>query len=147
MYVILPPQDFVINELISYLSKDAYETAIKSLQSTEVLLRMPKAKVETSLLLNASLQKMGIRTAFTGAADFKGIYEMGPLSLGLVKQTCYVEISEKGTEAAAVTSVQVRLTAVSPNTLKRMTVDRPFLFFIRDTQDGNILFAGKIVNL
>lgn len=147
MYVLLPPQDIDINELISYLSKDAYETAIKSLQSTEVLLRMPKAKVETSLLLNASLQKMGIRTAFTGAADFKGISEMGPLSLGLVKQKCYVEISEKGTEAAAVTSAQIRMTSARPPQYVRMTVDRPYLFFIADTQESNILFAGRIMNL
>ena len=147
MYVLLPPQDIDINELISYLSKDAYETAITSLQSTEVLLRMPKAKVETSLLLNASLQKMGIRTAFTGAADFKGISEMGPLSLGLVKQKCYVEISEKGTEAAAVTSAQIRMTSARPPQYVRMTVDRPYLFFIADTQESNILFAGRIMNL
>ena len=147
MYVLLPPQDIDINELISYLSKDAYETAIKSLQSTEVLLRMPKAKVETSLLLNASLQKMGVRTAFTGAADFKGISEMGPLSLGLVKQKCYVEISEKGTEAAAVTSAQIRMTAARPAQYVRMTVDRPYLFFITDTQESNIIFAGRIMNI
>ena len=147
MYVLLPPQDIDINELISYLSKDAYETAIKSLQSTEVLLRMPKAKVETSLLLNASLQKMGIRTAFTGAADFKGISEMGPLWLGLVKQKCYVEISEKGTEAAAVTSAQIRMTSARPPQYVRMTVDRPYLFFIAHTQESNVLFAGRIMNL
>lgn len=147
MYVLLPPEDMDINELISYLSQESYDAAMNSLQSKEVLLKMPKVKVETSLLLNQSLQHMGIRTAFTGAADFKGISEMGPLSLGLVKQKCYVEISEKGTEAAAVTSAQIRMTALRPSQYVRMTVDRPYLFFVTDKQESNILFAGRIMNL
>ena len=147
MYVLLPPQDLDINELIGYLSKDAYTTALNALKSTEVLLRMPRVKVETSLLLNESLEEMGIRTAFTSAADFTAIAEMGPLSLGLVKQKCYVDISEKGTEAAAVTSAQIRMTSARPAPYVRMTVDRPFLFFITDTQESDILFAGRIMNL
>lgn len=147
MYVLLPPEDMDINELIGYLSQESYDAAMNSLQSKEVLLKMPKVKVETSLLLNQSLQHMGIRTAFTGAADFKGISEMGPLSLGLVKQKCYVEISEKGTEAAAVTSAQIRMTALRPSLYVRMTVDRPYLFFVTDKQESNILFAGRIMNL
>ena len=147
MYVLLPPQDMDINELIEYLSEEAYTTALSALKSTDVLLKMPKVKVETSLLLNNSLQEMGIRTAFTPAADFSAIAEMGPLSLGLVKQKCYVDISEKGTEAAAVTSAQIRMTSARPAPYVRMTVDRPFLFFITDTQESNILFAGRIMNL
>ena len=90
---------------------------------------------------------MGIETAYTPAADFKGISAMGPLSLGTVKQKCYIDVTEKGTEAAAVTSVQVRLTSVSPVSVARMTVDRPFLFFISDSQTDNVLFVGKVVNL
>ena len=133
--------------MIEYLSEDAYTTALNSMKSAEVMLQMPKVKVETSLLLNSSLNELGIKTAFTPAADFKGIAEMGPLCLGLVKQKCYVDISEQGTEAAAVTSAQIRLTAARPSSYIRMTVDRPFLFFITDTQKSNILFAGRIMNL
>ena len=91
---------------------------------------------------------MGVRTAFTGAADFKGISETGPLVVSQVKQKCYIDITETGTEAAAVTSIMVRLTSVRPEIdLKVMTVDRPYLFFIADKESDNILFAGKIVNL
>ena len=59
----------------------------------------------------------------------------------------HVEISEKGTEAAAVTSAQIRLTSVGPSSYEKMTVDRPFVFFITDTQKDNIMFAGRIMNL
>ena len=90
---------------------------------------------------------MGIESAFTAGADFSGIAAMGPLCLDSVKQKCYIDVSEKGTEAAAVTIAQVRLTSVSPTVVKTMNVDRPFLFFIADSETDNILFAGKIVDL
>ena len=109
---------------------------------------MPSFKIETSMLLNRSLQNMGIRTAFTSAADFGGIAEMGPLVLDQVKQKCYVGVSEKGTEAAAVTAAQIRLTSARP-VLKVpvMRVDRPFFFVIADNENRKVLFAGKIVNM
>jgi serpin B len=58
-----------------------------------------------------------------------------------------VDIAESGTEAAAVTSIQVRLTSMRPELdVKVMTVDRPYVFFIADKYSEDILFAGKIVN-
>ena len=117
------------------------------LDSREVIIAMPKFKLETSLILNEALQDMGIETAFSGAADFGGITAMGNLAIAQVKQKCYIDVTEEGTEAAAVTSVQVRLTSADRNPVARMTVDRPYIFFIQDSQSGNILFAGKVVDL
>lgn len=147
MYVLLPSEGLDVNKVIPYLGEKAYDAAIAALQPKEVLLRFPKAKVETSLLLNETLQSMGIKTAFTSAADFKGIAEMGPLVLDQVKQKCFVEISEKGTEAAAVTVAQIRLTSVRPSSYVTMTVNRPYLFFIVDTRNNNVMFAGRVMNL
>lgn len=147
MFVLLPAEGMDINEAVEYLSEDLYNEAMKTLEPKEVLLRMPKAKIETSLLLNETLQSMGIKSAFTSAADFKGISEMGPLVLDQVKQKCYVEISEKGTEAAAVTVAQIRLTSARPSSYVKMTVDRPYIFFIVDTQNSNVMFAGRVMNL
>lgn len=147
MFVLLPSEGMDINEAVEYLSEDLYNEAMKTLEPKEVLLRMPKAKIETSLLLNETLQSMGIKSAFTSAADFKGISEMGPLVLDQVKQKCYVEISEKGTEAAAVTVAQIRLTSARPSSYVKMTVDRPYIFFIVDTQNSNVMFAGRVMNL
>lgn len=147
MYIVLPPANMDVNSVIPYISESAYDAAMGMLAAGEVIVEMPKFKLEASFLLNDALEKMGIQTAFSGAADFSGISAMGPLSLSQVKQKCYIDVSEKGTEAAAVTSAQVRLTSVAPSRVMRMTVDRPFLFFIADTQAENILFAGKIVDL
>ena len=147
MYVVLPAAGMDVETMLSYVNESIYDKAMSMLSPVKVKLTMPKLRLETSMVLNKPLQKMGIRTAFTPAADFKGISEMGPLVLNQVKQKCFIDVSEKGTEAAAVTSVGVRLTAARPETVVTMNVDRPYLFFISDRTDGNILFAGKVVNL
>lgn len=149
MYVVLPPRNWDANSIIPHIGESAYDAAMNMLSDREVVLRMPKVKLETSLILNEAIQKMGVKSAFTSAADFKGISAMGPLVLDQVKQKCYIDIAEKGTEAAAVTVAQIRLTAARPGaqTAAVMTVDRPYLFFIADHETSNILFAGKVVNL
>ena len=148
MYIVLPPEGADINKLISKMDEAAYHAAMDMLSQQKVRLFLPRFKVETSMLLNKPLQSMGIKTAFTAAADFSGIAEMGPLVLGKVKQKCYIDVTEKGTEAAAVTSAQIRLTSVRPVAqMPIMRVDRPFVFVIADADNKNILFAGKIVNL
>lgn len=148
MFVILPPAGMKIEALLPYVNESTYDAAMKMFAPVEVKFRMPKVKLETEMLLNDVLMGMGVRTAFTGAADFKGIAEMGPLVVSQVRQKCYVDIAESGTEAAAVTSIQMRLTSVRPESdVKTMTVDRPYVFFIADKTSDNILFAGKIVNL
>ena len=148
MFVVLPPAGMKIESVLPYVNENVYRSAMNMLAPVEVKFRMPKVKMETELLLNDALMGMGVRTAFTSAADFKGISEMGPLVVSQVKQKCYVDIAETGTEAAAVTAVMVRLTAVRPDPdLKTMTVDRPYVFFIADKESDDILFAGKIVNL
>lgn len=149
MFVALSPAGADLDKLIPHITEGAFNSALEMMSPKRVKLSLPKFKVETFMLLNKALQNMGIRTAFTPAADFRGIAEMGPLVLDQVKQKCYVEVAEKGTEAAAVTVAQIRLTSVrvNPEDMAVMTVDRPFVFMIADGYTGNILFAGKIVNL
>lgn len=148
MYVVLPPVGSDVDKLLAGMNASAYEAAIGMLEQREVRLMMPKFKIETSMLLNKPLMNMGIETAFTSAADFSGIAEMGQLVLDLVKQKCYMDVSEGGTEAAAVTSAQMRLTSVRPVAdVPVMRVDRPFYFVISDAEGKKILFAGKIANL
>jgi serpin B len=147
MYVLLPSEGMKLSDAVPYLNEKTYDAAVSALAPKEVLLRMPKAKIETSMVLNPVLMDMGIKTAFTSAADFKGIAEMGPLVLDQVKQKCYVEIAEKGTEAAAVTVAQVRMTSARPTQYVTMTVNRPYMFFIVDTQNSNVMFAGRVMNL
>ena len=141
MVVVLPEN---VNDVLSHVDAASFDAALAGLRKQQVALRMPKFRLETSLILDKALQKMGLKTAYSAAADFKGISESGQLTLGTVKQKCYIDVTEKGTEAAAVTSAQICLTSV-PRYV-RMTIDRPFLFMIHDAQTNNILFLGKVVN-
>lgn len=145
MYILLPPPGMSPDDVIPHISEYALNSAIKLMAPKDVVLRMPKFTLETEMLLNEPLQKMGLESAFSAAANFKGISAMGPLSLSVVKQKCYIDVSERGTEAAAVTSAQVRMTAVRAP--QEFTVDRPFIYIIASDEGKNILFAGKTVNL
>lgn len=145
MYVILPPAGMSPESILPYISESLYRSAMSMLQPKEVALNMPQFRMETSLVLNKTLERMGVTTAFSSAADFKGISVMGPLRLDVIKQKCYLDVNTKGTEAAAVTGAQIRMTSVRP--VVSMNVDRPFLFVIADMENKMPLFAGKIVNI
>lgn len=145
MYVILPPAGMSPESILPYISESLYRSAMSMLQPKEVALNMPQFRMETSLILNKTLERMGVTTAFSSAADFKGISVMGPLRLDVIKQKCYIDVNTKGTEAAAVTGAQIRMTSVRP--VVSMNVDRPFLFVIADVENKMPLFAGKIVNI
>ncbi len=145
MYIILPPAGMSPESILPYISESLYRSAMSMLQPKEVALNMPQFRMETSLVLNKTLERMGVTTAFSSAADFKGISVMGPLRLDVIKQKCYIDVNTKGTEAAAVTGAQIRMTSVRP--VVSMNVDRPFLFIIADVENKMPLFAGKIVNI
>ncbi len=145
MYIVLPPADMNIDSAVPFLGEGIYRTAMGQLAMKEISLTMPKYKLTASLVLNEALERMGVRDAFGAAADFKAVSASGKLRLDVVKQKCYIDVNEEGTEAAAVTGAQIRMTSVVPETF--MTIDRPFLFMIADNANDNVLFAGKIVNL
>ena len=147
MYILLPPSGISLSSLMPHLSAQTVNSALGMLKPQRVHLTMPKLRLEGGMNLNPVLEKMGVVTAFSSAADFKGIAEMGPLVLDQVKQKCYIDIAEKGTEAAAVTVAQMRLTSVRPDLCIEMNVNRPYMFFIADIQNSNVLFAGRITKL
>ena len=146
MYVVLPPEGMDPETVLPYIGESVYNMDMGMLQPEQVRFSMPKVRLETSMNLNKTLGKMGVKTAFSGAADFKEISVSGPLVLDEVAQNCYIDITESGTEAAAVTSAAISLTSLRPQeNVKTMKVDRPYIFFIADSE--NILFTGKILNL
>ena len=147
MLVFLPAQDVSPDSVLPYLNEDAYKEALSSMQKKEVILRFPKFKIETTTMLNGVLAAMGAKKVFTPSAELGGISD-GRIAVDEVKQKCFVEVNEEGSEAAAVTSIGVRLTSVRVEPLPvRMTVDRPFLFAITDMETDSILFVGRIMNL
>jgi serpin B len=106
---------------------------------------MPRFELRYEAKLNDVLAAMGMEVAFDPYnADFTRMYGDGGLFISAVKHKAFVKVDEEGTEAAAVTSVEVGATSAPDNF--EMRVDRPFLFVIRENHSGTILFIGKIVN-
>ena len=115
----------------------------------DVRLTMPRFGVETRFDLAKALSSIGMPLAFSPAtADFSGIASPpeGPLYISKVIHQANIDVDEKGTEAAAATAI-VMMAGGGPNTIPiTFTVDRPFLFLLRDTQTGAVLFMGRVVD-
>ena len=77
--------------------------------------------------------------------DFSGISELKPLYIQSAVHKAYVDVNEVGTEAAAVTGIEVGTTAVGPPPLI-FRADHPFIFLIQDNETNQILFFGRVVN-
>ncbi|HEV2453969.1 MAG TPA: serpin family protein [Verrucomicrobiae bacterium] len=105
----------------------------------------PKFRLNFQALLNGPLQGLGMQDAFIpGSANFSGM-SGDPLCVSEVLQKSYVNVDEQGTEAAAVTTVRIRATAMMrPLPPFEMIVDRPFFFVISDRFTGTILFMGVV---
>jgi len=150
MTVLLPTQDKDIDELISELNDGNWNEWTGNLAEEEVKLYLPKFTLEYELELNDVLKALGMEVAFDDVeADFGRMYDTDQVEENLyiakVKHKTFVEVNEEGTEAAAVTSVEMRFESVGPSgTIMR--VNRPFIFAIRENHSGSILFAGKIIN-
>lgn len=89
------------------------------------------------------LAGMGMPAAFDDA-DFSGMTGKRDLFIGHVVHKAFVAVDEEGTEAAAATAVEMKLTAILEGV--EMTVDRPFVFLIRDNHTGATLFMGRVLN-
>ncbi|HTU05910.1 MAG TPA: serpin family protein [Trebonia sp.] len=112
----------------------------------QVDLSLPRFRVDASFQLNDTLQGLGVRTAFSpGLADFSGITTDEPLYISAVLHKAFIDVGEKGTEAAAATAVAMRTLALvrKPQPDVRLVFDRPFLFVITDTESGLPLFLGQ----
>lgn len=146
MYIFLPSKESGIMNVDQYINEHALREGIQYLADTKVNLSVPKFKVESDMSLVKTLETMGVRTAFSSAADLSGIAH-GPLAVSDVLQKTVVEVDEKGSEAAAVTAVVVGLTSARVERTPSMTVDRPFFYLIADMEAERILFCGRVMNL
>ena len=145
MFIILPDKSTAISKLENSLTPNMLETWLSSVRKQRVDLTIPKFKMEQSFDLNKMLIQMGMPSAFdTSKANFSGMDGKLDLYIGNVLHKTFVEVSEKGTEAAAATAVVMRMTAVlNPQQPAVFKADRPFIFLIRDNTTGAILFIGR----
>lgn len=150
MYVFLPDEASSLELFHERLSNSTWDTWMRSFASRKGRIVLPRFRLEYEASLKQSLSALGMAVAFDGGrANFTGMF-MAPgvnAYINDVMHKTFVDVNEEGTEAAAVTSVEMRLTtAMEPERPFEMIVDRPFFFAIRDEKTGLVLFMGSIVN-
>jgi len=106
---------------------------------------IPKFRAESSFSLNGMLSQSGMADAFSRAADFSGINGRRDLEVSAAVHKAFVDVSEKGTEAAAATGFAVHAMATRRERRIVFRADHPFAFFLRDIASGAILFEGRLV--
>jgi serine protease inhibitor len=146
MVIILPDADRTLTQLMDQLSIENWESWREQFSVKEGQLYLPRFTTRYDKQLNQALSAMGMTEAFDdGRADFSGMRPVPPaLFISQVRHVAYVDVNEAGTEAAAVTSVEMGITSAMPIETFLMQVDRPFFFAIEETSTGSILFTGLI---
>ncbi len=147
MYIFLPRRESNLNTLLDNLNAENWENWMSQFREQEVLLAMPKFKLEYEKTLNTPLESLGMDIVFApGLADFSRMATLEILGknlyIGEVLHKAVVEVNEEGTEAAAVTSVGIRATSAPP----AFIVDQPFFFAIRDNDTKTVLFMGIVAD-
>ena len=137
MYIFLPNRDSNLNRFLRNLNAENWERWIAQFQDRRHEMMLPRFRLEYEVSLNDTLEALGMGIAFSSGADFSG---MGPnLFISEVRHKTFVEVNEKGTEAAAVTAIVG--TKSVPSIFR---VDRPFFFAIYDAETETILFMGAV---
>lgn len=146
MFVFLPHENQQTRAISSALSVTNLDHRMQELNSNDVILHLPKFKIEGSYSLKPTLSKLGIQDAFTKAADFSNIDGHKDLFVSEVVHKTFIEVNEEGSEAAAATGIVVREFASidPPPRPVEFNVNRPFMFFIRDNDHHVTLFSGVI---
>jgi serpin B len=148
MVVIVPDRRFAFLE--EELSAAALAEWMKAIRPQRVQVFLPRFKVEMAqpLSLVEPLQALGMKAAFDDRkADFSGMHTGGEkVCITAILHKAFVDVTEAGTEAAAATGAVIGLRSAPAGEPKVFRADRPFLFLIRDTKTGSVLFLGRYTN-
>jgi serine protease inhibitor len=146
MLVILPEESSTLDDLHDKLWAD-HSRWRQPFQQKRGEIKLPRFKIEYGEQLKETLKSMGMTLAFdANKANFSGMAPVPPnLFISAVNHKTFVEVNEKGTEAAGATSAHVSVTSAPIDKPFQMTINRPFFFAIEDRQTGAWLFVGSIV--
>ncbi|MBW4577202.1 MAG: serpin family protein [Aphanothece sp. CMT-3BRIN-NPC111] len=146
LYIFQPKQNTSLDAFYKQMNTQNWEQWISQFRMRDGSIRVPRFKLEYDIELSSALKALGMESAFDPyTANFTEMSSI-PVNIDQVKHKTFVEVNEEGTEAAAVTSVNIVTTSARiPEEPFRMVVDRPFFCAIRDNQTGTVLFMGSIV--
>lgn len=144
MTVILPLAGKTTTDVLAQLTAEKWTNTIAQLNVRDVIVKMPRFKMENKFTLNEMLKSMGMKQAFLETADFSNMSDQS-LMISEVLHKTYIEVNEEGAEAAAVTSIGMMTTSMP--SYPEFIVNKPFICAIRERSTGVILFIGKIGNV
>ncbi len=151
MFVVLPDEKSSLEALEKSLTAEKLASWTEGMKGKMVKLSLPRFTIDPSesFALKETLQKLGMKSAFSNKADFTGIAKpkskADELKLAQVFHKVFVRVDEKGTEAAAATAVEMAVKGMAASPVE-INFDRPFLFFVRDNASGLVLFMGHVAD-
>jgi serine protease inhibitor len=133
---------------VTQLSQANWNTWSGQFVNRDIQLQLPKFEYKyNEEQMKPILSDMGMGIAFdSDNADFTRINSNGGLYISRVLHKTYIKTDEEGSEAAAVTAVEIGVTSVGPDQPYYFTIDRPFVYFIQEKSTGTILFIGTVMN-
>ena len=143
MVVLLPRDRAGLPALEVSLTADSLALWTESPHPAEVRVLLPRFRLTGEFDLGDTLVALGVRDAFTSAADFSGMTGQRDLFISNVVHKAMVEVNEEGTEAAAATAVAM---AKGVPSLEVFEANHPFLFLLRENSTGSVLFLGRVVD-
>jgi leukocyte elastase inhibitor len=149
MIVFLPKTTDGLAEFEKTLTAARLADWLAGMSPRDVVVTLPRFKITAEFQLRDALTTLGMPLAFSlGRADFSGMATGAPLALSAVIHKAYVDVNEKGTEAAAATAAAIRATSMRQPEPEPVAfrADHPFFFVIRDNGTGSLLFAGRLVD-
>ncbi len=150
MVIFLPKQSNSLSELEPLLTIqkiEDYFSRLREQYAQKVKVFFPRFTINMKYKLRKYLLDLGITEAFTKNADFSGISKEPIIFISDIIHKTFVEVNERGTEAAAVTAMRVVGASIGPRKEPPIfRADHPFLFIIQDLQTKTILFIGKLMN-
>jgi serpin B len=144
--VIILPKAGKFKTVEDMMDEKKLQEWIKSATKTEVETYIPRFKFTQRFELGKNLSDMGMKDAFSAAADFSGINGKKDLYISRVIHKAFVDVNEEGTEAAAATAVVIETKALIIKKPVVFKADHPFIFLIRDKEVGSILFMGRVMD-
>jgi len=150
MIVMLPKERYGISRLEEKMNSEYLNEVLNLGSSKDVIVSLPKFKIETEMHPKLEIMKMGYGTMFSDRADFSGISQVDKLKIDRITHKTFIEIDEVKTEAVAVSRVEmIRIGSVvsmtEPQPPVVSTANHPFVFFIVDNRTRAIIFIGKYV--
>ena len=143
MLVFLPGGNLNVNHLEETISAENIDKWLLQMESTDVIVALPKFSIDNEYNLKNYLSTLGMPSVFEEQADLSGINS--GLYVGFARQNAFIDVNEKGSEAAAVTTIGT-LTVGEGGGPVRFSANQPFMFSIFDEESKTILFMGRISN-